>query len=77
MLACMAELISFFMIFLYNINVHAAGKNLSEDQVEAMIESDDPQIFTQDVSCSNIIGESHTFNLSLSLSLSLSLRRSC
>ena len=28
-----------------------AGKNLSEDQVEAMIESDDPQIFTQDVSC--------------------------
>lgn len=30
--------------------MYVAGKVVSEDQVEAMIESNDPQIFTQDVS---------------------------
>lgn len=33
------------------INAFIAGKTVSDDQVESMLESDDPRIFTQDVSC--------------------------
>ena len=36
----------FFLFFFLT----AAGKNVTEDQLEEMLESDDPQIFTQDVS---------------------------